>query len=496
PPAWRRLSKEIARISKEEAGSLPRTVALAIATGLAEFDPYERRIFLLRDADARLRRPFPEQARTWLDALRAHSSFAARETRTEGEEVGSEETDLGGYSFGLDDSSESLPHAMTLRALGRLPAIRERWYDAEAFSEALFERAGDFLDPGLASFGIPFGLAEGRSPAQEEKRRESIEQARKRWRSFRAPKIAGLIRQALFELGLVEVAIVPRSRGREATLFRPTALGTAAMGGTPPAPKRATPPAPPGAPCAVVQPNFEVVVDLGAAGPDFLLFCERSARRISSGPTAVYRLEREAACASFDAGETLESFLGTLGRNSAKGIPANVETTVRDWARRRDRLVVRGSARLLEYGSRAHRDAALAAGVRGVAVGERFLLLDPAVGRKTARSLARRTIDHALLPAQCVEAEEDGSLTLDPDHADLLVEGEVAAFSDPHPDGGPRHRVITRESLARAKAAGLRAEEIVKRLEARSPVPLPPLLVSTIRASDRGTPFEVGEVEV
>ncbi|HET6201653.1 MAG TPA: hypothetical protein VFI25_02495 [Planctomycetota bacterium] len=493
PPAWRRLSKEVARTSEEEAASLPRTFALSLATGLAEFDPFERRILLSRDADARLRRPFPELARSWVEALRAHSSFSTRVPRTGGEgDAFDEETGLREFSFDLDDSSEGLPHAMSLRSLGRLPAIRDGWYDAEAFSEAFFERAGGFLETGLAHSPAPSPRGEGLSPAQEEKRREWKEGARKRWRALRAPRIEALIRQALFELGLVEVAVVPRSRGRERTLFRPTALGAAAMGGTPPA--GATTPAT--APCAVVQPNFEVVVDLGAATPEFLLFCERSARRVSAGPAAVYRLERGAACASFDSGETVESYLGTLGGNSAKGIPANVETTLRDWARRREQLVVRGPARLLEYEGRADRDAALAAGVRGSAVGERFLLLDPAVGGKSARSLARRTIDYALPPARCLEAREEGSLTLDPLRSDLLAEGEVAAFSDPHPEGEPGRRAITRESLARAKASGLRAEEILKRLEARASRSLPLLLLATVRACDGGTPFALEEAEV
>jgi XPB/Ssl2-like helicase family protein len=490
PSAWRRLSKEV-EVPEEEA-SLARMFALALATGLAEFHEYERTIRLARNVEDLLRRPIPEQARGWFEALRAHPSFASRvpwETP-----AGIDEDPDARFPLDGEDSWESLPHAIALRALGTVPAIREGWYDAEAFSEALFERAGMLAEWGLYDSGE--ASAAGRDPAREAWRREQTERVRKRWREERAPRIAGLIRGALFETGLMEVCVVPGSKGTERTLFRPTPLGALAMGWAPPARATEAPPATPPAPCAVVQPNLEVVVDLGGASPDFLLWCERSARRVSIGPAAVYRLEREALCAALASGETLDSFLGTLRRHSAREVPANVEATLRDWARRRERLVVRQSVRLLEYGGRADRDTALAAGVGGAACGERFLLLDPAVGRKTARSLARRTLDHEPPPERSLEAEEDGSLTLDPMHADFLAEAEVGAFSDPHPDGRPGRRLVTRGTLARAVASGLRAGEILRRLESRSSRPLLPLLVATIRAAERATPFQVGEVEV
>ncbi|MCI0587263.1 MAG: hypothetical protein L0323_10530, partial [Planctomycetes bacterium] len=115
PAAWRRLSKETVRIAKEDA-PLPRTLALALATGLAEFDPFDRRISLSKDARDRLRRPYAEQARGWFDALRSHSALAAEALGTGGGgDLPAEAGGLRGFPFDLDDSAESLAHSLSLR---------------------------------------------------------------------------------------------------------------------------------------------------------------------------------------------------------------------------------------------------------------------------------------------------------------------------------------------------------------------------------------------
>lgn len=90
-------------------------------------------------------------------------------------------------------------------------------------------------------------------------------------------------------------------------------------------------------------------------------------------------------------------------------------------------------------------------------------------------------VDYFALPARCVNVAEDGDVHLSRARADLLVRGELAAWTEADPTDENRWR-LTRASIQRALSAGWTAESIIENLSHRVQQPVSPLMLVAIRA--------------
>src|SRR5205085_2793783 len=89
-------------------------------------------------------------------------------------------------------------------------------------------------------------------------------------------------------------------------------------------------------------------------------------------------------------------------------VPQNIATSIREWAGQRERITLRRRASLLEFSDELARRQALARGIPGMPVGERFVLLTNA-----SRSLPpHERLDYADSLPRCLAASEDGTLRL------------------------------------------------------------------------------------
>ena len=131
-----------------------------------------------------------------------------------------------------------------------------------------------------------------------------------------------------------------------------------------------------GQPALLVQPNFDVLVYLDRLDAASLAALDCAELVRVDARTAGFRLTRESLHRALELGSRVEQVLSRLQRHAA-AVPDNVAGALRDWAAQRERLRVSVDVRVLEYASRAERDAALGGAVDARPLGERFALLAP-----------------------------------------------------------------------------------------------------------------------
>lgn len=466
--ALARIGKPLAW--KEHAGSLPDALGFYLslfeAAGLLKEVPGERLLALDRaQAEAALAEPYPEQARRWARAYRTLSGWC--EAMPDAIHFYAEPDDP-------DPSTFNALRAALLLGLAALPAA-DAWYRVEDLSEAMFGRIGSHLALGFRRyFHAPYGATPSKIAAL---RGEWLARERGSWHRLEGQWIASAVRGPLHHLGLVELGRSGKGKGTS-EIFRLTEAGRLAFTLHPGKTDTVEPQA-----AWVVQPNFDVVLYLEGAAPAALAFIDCIAeRRQLGGDTAVYRLTRAATYRALESGLAAEALIRRLGEGSRHPLPEAVAHTLGDWAARRERLSVHRNARILEFASSAARDAALRAGeLKGTAVGERCVLV-----QSLARSFQIGTVlsYEPALP-RCLSVSEDGEIRIDPTARDLLITGELAAFSDPVAGDEYRWR-MNGASVRRAVARGWSAAEILNRLGSRAKHRLPPLFECAVRARGGG----------
>jgi Helicase conserved C-terminal domain len=260
--------------------------------------------------------------------------------------------------------------------------------------------------------------------------------------------LAATLRGTLSEFGVVIVA----GSGPSAVIT-PGAMLRAAPGGD-------RPPEAPSAPAWILQPNFELLVyPAQLLAHHFQILSAAQAVRFDQ-QTATYRLTRDSVHAALESGLSLDDLLNGLQAGSATPLSANVGTTLRDWAARRERVTLRQGVTLLEYPTRSERDAAvLRAG--GRSVGDHLIMLEP--GQLLAPHALTLTYDQA--PRKVLDFRADGSFSLTGPLDFLLrhlLDGRV--------DGGPHRYTI------RPTPPGRLPQTFLGELEARSSGRLPATL--------------------
>jgi hypothetical protein len=224
----------------------------------------------------------------------------------------------------------------------------------------------------------------------------------------------------------------------------------------------------------IVQPNFEVVVYLDRATPGGLAFLEKHAERVQAQQhTAIYRLTRDSVYRGLEGGTPVEDLLEGLRSGSEAELPQNVAVDIREWAALRERVSLHRRGRLLEFDTCADREAALARGVPGTPIGERFLLLPCVPSGKEFPGVAARTVDYRHPLAKCLAVNEGGEIKLKTASPDLLIEAQLARWAEPQPGKVWR---LTEKSVSYAVKRGARLGDLLDLLADRLAHSLPRLL--------------------
>jgi len=400
------FKKDLARLQTDEVLAAPPadlTVRMADAGVLALLWATTANLLAVRDGELTAA-PFPAAWDAGLAPALAQL-FAAL--------WGVENWDpLAGYSAG--DAGLSPTPTAGLLALLLLAKAPESWVEIPAVAEWLWTH-----HPSWAGV-LPDGGAEDKGAG---------------W-------VVGFVLGVAYPLQLVEVA---------GELVRLTPLGRHLLAGGP------EPAAPPAFPhTLLVQPNAEILAYRQGLTPGLIATLSRFARWKGLGPACTLELTPEQTYRGLESGLTLPMILQALTRHSSRPVPPAVADLLQRWSSKRERITVFASAVLVEFGTPAELDAALARGIIAVRLTDRIGITadggTPALGQ--LRLVANR--DYEAKPQRCVAVGDDGvTLTVDAAAADLLLDAEIGRFAAPLPPdpSAPRRFRLSAELLRRAAAS-------------------------------------------
>jgi hypothetical protein len=384
-----------------------------------------------------------------------------------------------GWDYWHHSGYPRMRHAL-LTALRALPPESSRFFALDRFDEALFDRVGEHASLNAHSPSPPYAYGASRAEL-EHKMEEWRRELRSKWRERERPWIESALRTWLFWLGVVELSLEDGAvRG-----FRLTDLGLEILHDAKPEQASAKPKR--GSSGAwLVQPDFGLMVYIDKASPTQLVFAERIAERQGHAQRHVahYILTRNSVYDALESGYTLDAILNELRKGAERTLPANVEAEMRGWSERREQVVVRRRAMLLEFAGEADRRAAMEAGVKGVEVGDRFLLVERGKSKASApaRKMAQDTVsyfDYTQPLPPCVEVRETGRLRLATPHPDLLIRGQLDIWAEPL---GNDAWQLSEKSVQAAVKRNRSVEELVGLLDSRATRPVPPFLQLALKA--------------
>lgn len=350
----------------------------------------------------------------------------------------------------------------------------------DRFDEALFERVGEHVSLSSHMPSPPY-LYRGAEDELRSKMDAWRHDLRSRWLKLERPWLESAFTTWLYWLGIVELLIEEGAvRG-----FRLTELGRQVLHGVKieQAPgKRASR----SSEAWVVQPDFALMVYIDKASPTQLAFAERIAERQGQAQRHVvcYVLTRNSIYRALESGCTVNGLLDELQKGATRKPPANIEAEIRGWAERREQIVLRRRATLLEFASEFECRAASAGGVEGTAVGDRFLLVKDAKEMAAAplRLLGKRGVvklDYTQPLPPCVEASETGKLYVATSHPDLLIRSQLDAWGERIGDDTWE---VSEKSVRTSLQRGRSVDELVDLLDSRAVKSVPLFLTLALRA--------------
>jgi hypothetical protein len=201
--------------------------------------------------------------------------------------------------------------------------------------------------------------------------------------------------------------------------------------------------------------------------------------------------------------------LETLRRHSAHPLPNAVVEAVKHWANRRERVTCYGSATLLEFGSLAERDRALAlwppaeGRTAPVVVSDRLILVEDEQAIPFHRFRLSGSRDYRQPPEACVVVDHDGvTMTLDQTRADLLIDAELLRFArelptlpssngnptDREPGASGRRFEVSSATLDRAFRQGLTMTQLTDWYQRRTGATIPASIRLLASARSRSIP--------
>lgn len=299
---------------------------------------------------------------------------------------------------------------------------------------------------------------------------------------------------AAYQLGLVRAGEEIAS-GRRAVQLTPLGRYLLALGPPPP-------PRPEYEHFLFVQPNFEVIAYRQGLNPSLIGQFSRFALWSQVGAAMALRLTPESVYRGLEGDQSAQAMLDLLARHSPRALPPGVSEAVRTWAGRRERVTYHASATLVEFATAAELEQALAhwpagAGPAPVRVSDRLVLVEDESAIPFSRFRMTGSRDYRRPPDVCAEVEPDGvSLTLDLARSDLLVDAELARFTDEQPAEpgrasltGPRRRfLVSSASLARAAESGLTPALLAHWFQRRTGHDIPPAVRLILSARSARVP--------
>jgi hypothetical protein len=250
-----------------------------------------------------------------------------------------------------------------------------------------------------------------------------------------------------------------------------------------------------------VQPNFEIVAYRQGMNPALVGRLSRFARWEQLGSALTLRLNSDSIDRGLASGLSAEEIRNWLSKHAVRPLPDGVSGAIETWAGRRDRLTYFSSATLIEFGSPAELEDALAEWPEGpsappVRVADRVVLVEDEAAIPFKRFRLAGARDYRRPPESCVEVGPDGvSLSADPARGDLFVEAELSRFADLDPttsaDALRRRYVVSPRSLRRAGSEGMTIASLSQWYAHRTGGPLPPavrLLTRLVDLDGEGPP--------
>lgn len=339
------------------------------------------------------------------------------------------------------------------------------------------------LQSSSASWDLPVFLpapAAGQVPPPRGKPKRGRADARPGTLAAGTSVLEAMLLGAAYQFGLVRAAEEVDGRRRVVQL---TPLGRYVLAVGPPPPAR-----PKFEHFLFVQPNFEIIAYRQGLNPGLIGQLSRFARLIQSGAALELRLTAESVYHGLEGGLSPREMLDRLAVHSQRPLAASVAEAVKTWAERRERVTYYASATLIEFASDSDLEKALhdwpaEGSATPMKVSDRLLLIEEESAIPYQRFRTTGSRDYRRPAEKCVEVEDSGViLTLDLAHSDLLVNAELARFTDElSPNSAsraaenPRRRFrVTRESLARGAEAGLTAAALTHWYLSRTGSPIPP----------------------
>jgi Helicase conserved C-terminal domain len=391
-----------------------------------------------------------------------------------------QEDDSWYYASGSRQPAIRLALTIMLMAL---PHDTPAFFAIDDLDAALFDRIGEYFS---LSFQIHPPYFYQKTPEEMQREQQAwLKKLRSDWRKIERPWIDAALTTWLYYIGVVELGFV---QDRPVSL-RLTEMGRAVLQPSQ-VPSSAAPTEPTGTPW-LVQPDFEVVVYLDQTAPEQIAFIERHAERFQSEQhIARYKLTRESIYRGLESGTTLDDLIVRLRQGASVAVPQNVLASIRDWAARRDQIILRRRAALLEFPDVQTRQQALEDGLAGIAIGECFVLL--AEARPALPKHERLNYAQPLPPYLALS--EEGLITLKRPSRDLLIRSQLDRWADPTPDGGWQ---LTEARVAAAIKAGSPISDLTGLLQARLTHAMPPLLAVALRGwAGRRQPLALATITV
>jgi hypothetical protein len=242
----------------------------------------------------------------------------------------------------------------------------------------------------------------------------------------------------------------------------------------------------------LVQPNLEILAYRQGLSPALIARLTRFATWKALGPACTLQLEPETVYRALEAGETFESIKGTLERHGTRALPPAVVDLLRTWSNKRDRITVLPAAVLLEFGSPADLEAALARGLQAIRVADHLALVasEDEIDFKQFKLTGSR--DYTLVSEKCVNVEPDGiTLQVDVTRSDLILETELPRFADlmaAVSNTERRHYRLSPDSLRRGREAGLTLSSLETWFAQRTGQPLSASARLLMLGSEMDTP--------
>ncbi|MFH0900508.1 MAG: helicase-associated domain-containing protein [Pseudomonadota bacterium] len=340
------------------------------------------------------------------------------------------------------------------------------WYDLETFLLDLYEATGE--SEGLSFFWGGYSwMPHLATAARKDELRGGFERSRAFWIDDEGRWVANALFATLVYLGLVE-----RGRnGRESSerwSFRLTDVGKAVFG----APEIKIQRAAGSEQCLTIQPNHEILLYLDSAdGAAVITLGRIAARESGTGVVQSFKLTRESVYGALEGGMTLaaiESFLTSRSRN---GLPANVSSSLAEWSRKREALVVRSGVALAVGFSDGQEPA------RGRQVGTQLVVASPRAASKRAKDLGIAVTADSSSAIRDWRVDEHGVVSLGKGNP-LVGTARLRRFAT---FAGGSWR-ITPDSVRAARGLGIPAEQIVEWLRQHLCHEVPPVLKIAIES--------------